>query len=149
MAVIDHKNEEMVFLAGDRPDPLDTLAPGATVERARVPGGMSVTTNLAATAKGHPLVRYKDFVLTLDVYQPDGGVPWIHLICPKCRQPLRIAADRKAFEYDPLRNADVGGRIDIEPFRCTGEGLEGRSQQFGLGVCHWQVGIYNNVARDA
>lgn len=153
MAVIDHKTEELVFLAGDRPDPLDDLAPGTPGERARSGGGMSITTRLTGTAKGHPKVRYqgggRTFILTIDVYEFENEPTSLHLICPRCHNALRITADNKALEYDPSRNETMGGRLDVDTFECTWELPEGRRQEFGIGLCRWRVGIANNVARDA
>lgn len=145
-AVFDKEREELVHLAGDQPDPL-TGMPG--VETARAGGGIMSTVRMTKSAAGHPKVRYKDFVLELDVYEPPGAPRYVHLICPRCRHALRITEDRKAMEYDPTRDVENGGRISVEKFTCTWELPEDRRMEFGLGLCRWTVAIDNNVARDA
>jgi hypothetical protein len=133
MSLYDDTRQELVHLAGD---PDTGLA-----------GGM----NLTATALGHPTIRYGEFILTADVYAPPGAPKYLHLICPRCRNALRITEDRKAMEYDPTRDTDRGGRLDVEAFQCTWELPEanGRKIEFGMGLCRWTVAIDRNIARDA
>lgn len=149
-AILDPEREELVHLAGDAPDPLAGMA---GVEHAHG-GGFTSTVRMTKAAKGHPMIRYKDKIVEADVYELDGEPLRVHLICPRCSTPtaphgLNITADRKAIEYDPTRNVDAGGRLDVEVFECTWELPEGRRQAFGLSLCRWRVAIENNIARDA
>lgn len=146
-AIIDPRREELVHLAGDAPDP---LAEVHGFEHARGTG-IASTVNLTKTAKGHPKIRYKDFLITADVYELAGEPMKIHLICPRCRHALWIRADRKHIDYDVTADVDNGGRLSVEPFMCTWE-LDAepgaRRMEFGLSLCKWRVAIDNNVARD-
>ncbi|HEY4266756.1 MAG TPA: hypothetical protein VGM94_01060 [Galbitalea sp.] len=134
-----HKRE-MVQLAGDAPDPT-----GMTSH-----AGMQSTMRLSESAVCHPLIQYKDFVMTADVYHVAGEPPFVHLICPRCRNTLTIPGQRKHIEYETTGGPDNAGTISIEAFECTWE-LEGhvRRMEFGLGLCRWKVAIDKNIAKDA
>jgi len=143
-AVLDHDREELVHLAGDAPDPMaDVLG----FEHARGVGIQS-TIRMTKQAKGHPKIRYKDFLLEADVYDLAGEPLWVHLICPRCHHALKISADKKSIDYDRAVTPELGGRLSVEPFMCTWELPEGRRQEFGIGLCRWRVAIDNNVAKD-
>ncbi len=140
MPLYDEKREELVHLAGDVPD----YASG-TVR------GYQSTLNLSKHPDvRHPQVRYKDFVIECDVYQyPDAPLEVV-LICPMCKNTLKVSAANKDVEWEPNQHPTAGGRLSIEPFGCTWEAdPTGRRIEFGLGMCTWRVGISNNVARDA
>lgn len=129
------KERELVHLAGD------------------MDSGLNSTISLSG-GKHEVRVTYKDFVLTVDVYAIPGEPLQVHLICPKCRQQLRVTEDRKAIEFDPRDTRFQGGRISIEPFQCTWEMPEAGKHNPGLisggmTLCKWTAGISNNVARDA
>jgi hypothetical protein len=126
---------ELVHLAGD------------------MDSGLSHTVDLAS-GKREVTVTYKDFVLTVDVYQIPDEPTCVVLICPRCRHALRISADRKQIDFDPKAgDPKLGGRLSIEPFQCTWEltadkhvpGIVGG----GISLCKWTAGIEKNVARDA
>lgn len=138
MGSFDPQREELVHLAGDAPDPMGT---GLLGQQASV--------NLTKTALGHPKIRYRDVVIEADVYALPGEPMHVHILCPKCRNALRIPADRKRIEYDPKGGPPQdGGRISIETFECTWE-VSADRQQFGVGLCRWRVAVENNIARDA
>lgn len=129
--MINPTTEELYSIKEDAQDP-----------EGLVQGGYSSTVGLNKTAIGNPQIRYKDFVLTVDVYKMDNQM-MIHLYCPRCRNALRITSERKQIDFS-------NGKLSVEPFKCTWElESEGRRMEFGLGLCSWQVGIHENVARDA
>ena len=98
-------------------------------------------------------VRYKDFLLEVDLYLNGEGNPdKVLLLCPQCRNQLQITSERKAISFEPNALKEFGGRLNIEPFKCTWEkdsSKDGRRMEFGLGLCGWRVAIDNNVAKDA
>lgn len=136
----DERKRDLVQLAGDVPD-----FTGTTDHK-----GVQSTLFLNRSAIAHPIVTYKDFVLTLDVYKHEGEPMVVHLICPRCHHCLTIPEQKKAIELELDAGPQNQGRISIETFECTWE-LEGekRRMQFGLGLCRWRVAIENNVAKDA
>lgn len=100
-------------------------------------------------------VTYKDFVLTVDVYQIPGEPLKVHLICPRCTHALQISAERKKIDFDPKAgDPKKGGRLSVEAFQCTWE-LPGTGAHTpgilggGMSLCKWKAAIENNVARDA
>jgi uncharacterized protein YbaR (Trm112 family) len=143
MPLYDEKREELVHLAGDVAD----YAGNSHVR------GYQSSLNLGKHPDvKHPKVRYKDFLIECDVYQYPEAPLEVVLICPRCRNTLKISEERKQLEYDPSRNQDAGGHLSVEPFTCTWEidpSKDGRRMDFGLGLCGWRVGITDNVARDA
>lgn len=104
--------------------------------------GMASTMNLTRSAAGHPQIRYRDKVITADVYIADGRL-MVHLICPRCLNALKITDERKKMEYDARDNV-----LSVEPFACPWE-MSAHRTEFGVGMCRWTVGIDRNVARDA
>ncbi len=131
MPAYDPTLEDVYTIKEDAPDPLG-----------QVRGGYSSTVGLNKNCLGNPQVRYKDMILTMDVYKMDDEV-MVHTYCPRCRNALRISSARKQIDFS-------NGKLSIEPFKCTWElDPEGRRMEFGLGLCNWQVGIKDNVARDA
>lgn len=109
--------------------------------------GMSQTISMTKD-KREVIVTYKDYVLTVDVYQIPGEPECVHLICPMCRHHLRISADRKRIDYSPTT-----GEISVEPFACTWEKADAGAHVPGLlaggtSLCKWRVGITKNVALD-
>lgn len=118
--------------------------------------GLQSTISLAG-GKQEVFVNYKDFMLTVDVYQIPGEPTQVHLICPRCRHQLRVTSDRKKIEYDPndYNFKSRGGRLSIEPFQCTWELPEAGDQHTpgirsgGLTLCKLTIGISDNRARDA
>lgn len=148
MRAYDPHREELVHLAGD-PDTGGMTARG--FEAAPDPWGTGKvgyqqTADLTSNALGHPKIRYRDLVIEADVYAMPGAPMHVHIICPRCRNALRIPADRKRIEYDPAAGAPTdGGRLSIETFECTWEAGAER----GSGLCRWRVAVDDNVARDA
>lgn len=145
-------SKELFHVAGDVPDPAGTGLRGA-----------ASTMRLDRTALGHPKIVYKDFLLEADIYALPDAPMYAHIICPLCRNALRITQDNKTFTYDPkvapkiaamLRNCGVqdgpywGGSLSVERFECTWESEPERRRDFGLAVCNWRVEIDNNIARD-
>jgi hypothetical protein len=130
--VFDPKAEEVFHIAGD------------------MDHGISATTKLDH-AKQKVQVRYKDFLLEVDVYELPNTPTKVVLLCPKCRNALQITADRKRIDFDKSELTQFGGRLNIEKFQCAWESAEteGRRVQFGLGLCGWKVAIENNIAKDA
>lgn len=122
-----------------------------------------------ASGKVETLVRYRDHVLTVDVYRLEGEPLQVHLICPRCCKPLRATEDRKRIEWDPtalhphqavaaeLEAQGYGqlrlGLLSIEPFGCTWEMGGDAHNQGGLhtggSLCRLKLGITRNVAKDA
>lgn len=146
-------SKEIFHIAGDAPDPT-----GTTRNR-----GVASTMRLDRTALGHPKIAYKDFLLEADVYALPDAPMYVHIICPLCRNALRITQDNKAIDYDPkrvpkivthLRNCGIedmphwGGTLSVERFECTWESDPEIRRQFGLARCNWRVEIENNIARD-
>jgi hypothetical protein len=141
---------DLVHIGGDVPDPS-----GMSSMR-----GHQTTYNLERTKYGEPKVKYRDrtgqeFLLTVDVYKYEGAPMEVLLFCPNCSQKgamhtLRITEERKHIEYDPERNVELGGRLDVERFGCSHE----LDAQKGVGLvsssnlCRWRVVIENNIARD-
>ncbi len=103
-------------------------------------------------SKREVLVRYKDFLLTVDVYRlPETPMKAI-LYCPRCRNVLTITADKKQMSYEPTRNVEAGGELSVEAFQCTWEldqREEGRRMEFGLSLCKLRLAIDKNIAKDA
>jgi hypothetical protein len=131
--------------------------------------GRSSGIDLSKSALGHPVILYRakdgqDVLLTADVYAlPDQPLS-VHVYCPLCKNHLTIRQDNKAIDYDrnapvsipgystawllaELNVADLGGRLSIEPFRCTWEEQPDLRRSYGFGVCGWSVAIDGNVAR--
>lgn len=110
-------------------------------------GGYNATRHAA-----HPIVRWKDVLLTCDVYQHVGEPMEVHLYCPKCAQHngakhmLRITQGKKKVEYDPKELVHLGGRLNVERFTC-GFTPVGQSFGFNINKCGWSVEIANNIAR--
>lgn len=141
-------SRDLVQLAGDAPDPTGIG-----------PNGMASTYRLNRSAIANPIVEYHpgraDYaIITCDVYAHPGEPMFLHLICPRCRNPLRIGADRKHIELEIGAGPNAQGRLSVEPFECTWEapgagkhvpGLIGG----GVSLCRWRAAIDNNVAKDA
>ncbi len=123
-----------------------------------------------ASGKVETLVRYRDQLLTVDVYCIPGEPIQVHLFCPRCCKQLRVSADRKRIDWDPGADhphqqaaaeldahgfgpAPKVGVLSIEPFGCTWEVGGDRHNQGGLhtGVtlCRLKLGISRNVAQGA
>lgn len=122
------RTEEIFTIKDDAKDPLNT---GLV--------GKEGLTSFDKSAIARPQVRWKNFVLTMDVYRLDDEV-MVHLYCPRCQNALKISSKRK----------DIGlheGKLSVEPFKCTWE-LEEARREFGVGLCNWSVGIKDNVAYD-
>lgn len=151
----------VVQLAGDAPDPLGPMVPGAATHH-----GLQSTTKFTA-AKQEVLVVYKDLFLTADVYAIPGEPITVHLICPRCRKQLQITGDRKRIEYDPSVRRVVAaalssgqpevaaladsGSLSIEAFECTWE-LGDETHVPGISrasLCRLRIGIEHNRAKDA
>ena len=127
------KREELYSIKED-------TGPGA--HQGEVVKGTHSTMDLTKTALGHPVVRYKEYLIETDVYQM-GDELMVHMYCPKCRHAIRISSNRKAISYD-----QPSDRLSVEPFMCTWElGLD--HQEFGFSLCRWTVGIDNGLAKDA
>jgi len=127
MNLIDSRNEELYSIKDD-PDPSGSGLMGK-----------SAGYNLSATADAHPLVRWRDRVLQMDVFVRTEGIV-IHTYCPKCLNMLQISSHKKRIRFVPEANPDCtrpGGRLDVERFRCA----------WGDRGCDWQVVIVDNVAR--
>ncbi len=146
-------HEEIYTIKASDPDPHGSGLMGA-----------SSHINLERAALAHPLIRLAKpegevAIIEADVYaaEVEGGLE-ILILCPRCRQQLRITSDRKEMqfeptppEFDPRRQAMVvRGKLSIEPFQCTWEmpDAPGRSP-FGSTLCRWAVGVDNNLARSA
>jgi hypothetical protein len=131
--------------------------------------GRAVGEHALNDADGHPVVLYKgkerDFFLTCDVHALPGQPLTVYTYCPLCGNHLTIKQTNKAIDYDPratvkipgydtswilaeLGVSGLGGRISIEPFRCSWEEKPDLRRSFGFGVCNWSVAIDNNVARN-
>ena len=126
-------------------NPAHQFRTGGAPQEAR--SGVSATTDFTKSAYGHPIVRWRDLELTLDVYQYPNAPMEVHLYCPVCasrgdRHMLRVRQDRKRIEYHKTSNT-----ISIERFRCTWE-PDNQSARFGINRCTWSVAIDNNIARD-
>ena len=140
MASYDPHTEELIYQSGDAPDP-----------EGQIGGGFQQSINLGKSASGHPKIRYRDIVIEADVYDLEGVAFHVMILCPRCRNSLRISRERKAIDWDPeAGHPQDGGQISIEPFQCTWENGErnGERQDFGLGLCGWRVAVDKNIARD-
>lgn len=133
------QNEEIFHIAGDVPDPTG---------QSNIRGVQSTT--LLDKSKIEVTVRYRDFLMTCDLYQLAGTPDRLILICPRCKNVLTISGDKKHLEYQASELQQFGGKLNVEAFQCTWEAdPNGRRMEFGLGLCGWRVGIDNNVAKDA
>ncbi len=132
--------------------------------------GRSVGEQNLSGADGHPIILYKakdgtDFFLTADVHTIPGQPITVYIYCPLCNNHLTIKQTNKAIDYDPqasvkfpgysapevmagLGVASLGGRLSIEPFRCSWEEKPDLRRSFGFGVCEFSIAIDNNVARN-
>jgi hypothetical protein len=143
VATLNPLTEELEHLAGDDP----ALRGDGPLTRQ---GDIALTAN----ALGKPRVRYKDRMIFVEVYQHPGEPMQVHWMCPRCG-PLNdarmstIRGDRKRIEYDPRRQVEDGGQLNVEAFECPWE-LEskGRRMDFGLGLCGLKLVIDNNIARE-
>lgn len=157
MAAFNPQTEELIELKSSNAGATDPTGTGMV--------GAQSTINLGRSAIiGRPQVRYRDFVLEVDVYAAPGlatkdGRPGleVHFYCPRCRNVCRVTSDRKAIDFTPRmeRDAQTGqmvprGELSIEPMRCSWE-LEGdvRRMEFGLGLCGLRFAIDKNVGKDA
>ncbi|MDP2607309.1 MAG: hypothetical protein Q8S00_32630 [Deltaproteobacteria bacterium] len=128
--------------------------------------------NLTNTATAKPVVLWQDRLLTLDLYTLPNAPAYLHLICPKCHNALKVSQDRKTFsfsanelpkkiakktglQYSELA-ADLGltsidqlrGVISIhDPIQCTWE-TEPELRRTHDAICNWRVVIEDNIARD-
>lgn len=157
----DPQTEDLTFLAGDavvhQAASADPWGSGVI--------GRSSTVQLEKAALGHPYIRYRDMLIEADVYpqlgsaEADDGVKLeVILICPRCRNQLRVRSERKAIEWIPgapeidphSHEAVVRGVLSIEKFQCTWE-LDSSANVTGKGenLCRWRVVVDKNVARDA
>ena len=124
MPAINPNTEEMFTIIGDK-------------QR-----GASAGYDLRKSALGHPMLRYGDLVLEVDVYER-GGILAVHMFCPACStvdepHALMISQLNKQIDYDRDRQL-----LSVEPFRCTWEAPD------GMGLCKWRVAIDKNVIRRA
>ena len=133
--------------------------------------GRSVgTQDFSKNADGHPVVLYRtkdgnDFFLTVDIHALPGQPITAYIYCPLCNNHLTVKQTNKAIDYDPAASVKIpgyateeilaglgidslGGRLSIEPFRCSWEEKPELRRSFGFGVCGWSVAIDNNVARN-
>ncbi len=140
MGAYDPKREETFHIKGDKP----------LVAQGQFGAGYASTLNLDKS-KREVDVRYKDFIMTVDLYEVPSVSGQKHyrvvLLCPRCTNALTIESGKKQIDYDAERNA-----LSIEPFQCTWEldpSKEGRRMEFGFGLCNLRIGIDRNVARDA
>lgn len=166
------KQQELFHIAGDTPEQVNQRTPDGAIESI-------AELNLGSTAVGHPKILYRDrngktFVLTADVYKYGEAPMKVVLLCPLCGERgltngLNINQGHKAIEFSPNDPVtmmlpdeqgrttlhDMGGRIDIERFKCTWEenitAEVSRQTGFlkGVNLCTWQVVVERNVARDA
>lgn len=136
---MDDRSQE-VHVAGDDPELTSKL------------GCFDLTRNAyrlkVALPSRFPSVGYCEVYL-----HPDGSSE-IHWLCPKCHgggqgYMSRIPSSRKQIDFDPRRRVEVGGSLNVEPFKCPWELGEDRRMEFGLGMCGLVLAIDNSVARDA
>lgn len=137
----DPRTEEIFHVAGD------------------MQHGVSSTVNLQNTRTAEVQIRYQDTIIFGDVYQYEGAPIRVIILCPKCRNALTITGDNKRIEYDLAAAPSIGGRISIEPFKCSFEAPdagahkrrsgEGGQIITGNQMCNWKVGVHNNKALDA
>lgn len=157
MAGFNPQTEELVELKSSHGGASDPMGTGLV--------GAQSTVNLGRSAiLGRPQVRYRDFLLEVDVYAAPGlatrdGRPGleVHFYCPRCRNICRVTSDRKAIDFVPRQERDpqtgqmvARGELSIEPMKCAWE-LAGdeRRMQFGLGLCNLAIAIDKNIAKDA
>jgi len=161
----DQTLKETFHVAGDAPDPT-----GGALR------GVSPGYDLTRTALGHPMLLYrvtgtsKEIILEADIYAIPGQPMYVHLICPLClingrTVGLKIDQSHKSLSYDvsspvptfpgwtneQMKQAfpdGLGGRLSVEPFKCTWEETPDLKRLDGLACCRWQVAIDNNVVRD-
>lgn len=155
--------KDLFHVAGDAPDPT-----GGNLR------GVAAGYDLTKTALGHPMLFYRvgseEMILEADVYDLNDLPLHVRLLCPICLAMgrtvgLTIWANQKAMQYEKdaavpvfpgwteaqMRHAfpeGAGGRLSVEPFRCTWEATPELSRRFGLSQCPWKVAINNNVVRD-
>jgi hypothetical protein len=157
--------KDVFHVAGDAPDPTGTglrgVAPGYRLNQ---------------SALGHPMLLWRvpgtgqEMILEADVYALPDQPMHIYLLCPVClmtkqSNQLSIRADHKKFDYEPFHAVPTfpgwtheqmahafpngaGGRLSVEPFRCTFEMTPDMQRAFGLNQCTFSVAIDNNVVRN-
>ncbi len=146
-APFDPLREEQYYVAGDKPI-------ANPIEQGKLGAGYASTLRLDKN-KTEVQVRYKDFLITADLYRVKVGEQTtirLLLLCPRCRNALTIESTKKAISYDDSSMKEAGGQLSVEPFTCTWEldpAKEGRRMEFGLGLCNWRVAIDKNIAKDA
>jgi len=158
--------KDLFHVAGDAPDPT-----GGNLR------GVAAGYDLTKSAIGHPMLLYRvgseEMILEADVYELEGLPLHVRIICPIClamgrTSGLTIWANQKGMQYEaaglvPIfpgwtaaqmrqafgdRPGGAGGRLSVEPFRCTWEATPELTRRFGLAQCPWNVAIENNVVRD-
>lgn len=125
--------------------------------------GLASQVNLN-TGKLETVVTYRDRVMVVDIYQIEGEPLQVHMICPRCQKPIRVTQDRKSIDFQLGTKHPHGalaqelgvplvGLLSIDPFQCAWEiGQDAHVAGLvtgGATLCKWQVGIHNNVAKDA
>lgn len=139
MANFDPSREELEHLAGDDPNVSSKL-------------GLFDLTRSGYRVR----VRYKDTAVWCELYRGADGVWTLHWKCPRCgRNPAHdqhmstIDGHNKKIEYDPNSQVEDGGRLFVEPFKCSWELDPSRRMEFNLGMCNLGLRIENSVAYDA
>lgn len=132
--VYDPAREELFYVDGQAPDP-----------EGEVSGGVGPTVNLARTAIAHPQVRHGDLLLETDLHLDDNHRLYLLVICPRCRNQIRIHSLNKQVHYDPNRLTAHGGAISVERFTCPWE-LTREQVYSGVHLCRWEVTIEDNIA---
>ena len=150
--MVRHKSDqeaerELVTICGDPDEKYD--AQRLYPKYGSFSDGLAQDMRVDRMAEAHPKIKYKDFILDCDLYiTADRKELSLTLICPLCRNMLKISSKDKAISWD-------GEKVSVEAFGCTWEagrgtdGTAGDRMSFGLGLCRWKVGVESGVARDA
>lgn len=84
----------------------------------------------------------------VDVYDQGNGNIRVVMFCPRCQNTLTIDSANKAIEFDPRTK-----KLSVEVFECTWEWNQDsdvfRSKEFGMSLCRFRGGIYQNRMKDA
>lgn len=148
---VERGHQELVHIAGDA----DT-GMSSTIDLSRAAGKSEV---FALYRGRYVPPEFPDGLrLTLDVYAIPNEPTQVHLICPKCRQQLRVTSDRKHVNFELRPNSVDGGLLEVQAFQCTWEMPEAGGhvvgiRSGGLTLCQWKGVIDHvhgkNIVRDA
>lgn len=131
------------------------------------PGTALMSGNLAKTYVGQEVLAYtgrhlppnlKQLEITCEIYAIGDGTEeqlMIHSACPKCHHAITIKSTEKKVSWERgMRGKDGvarGGKLFVEPFRCTWEMTHDPNDRsdFGVGLCRYRCAYDGRRVKDA